>query len=152
MKIVIQRVLSAAVTADGAPAGKCGHGLLLLVGVVQGDSEHDAELLAAKIAKMRIFTDEAGKMNRSLTDIGGSVLAVSNFTLAADISHGNRPSFTDAEKPDNANRLYEYFCARLRFEGVPVETGVFGADMRIDMAADGPVTILADSKLWKTES
>lgn len=151
MKIVIQRVLHAAVTADGVPAGKCGHGLLLLVGVVQGDTERDAEILAAKIAKMRIFTDEAGKMNRSLLDVGGSVLAVSNFTLAADISHGNRPSFTDAERPDAADRLYEYFCARLRAEGVPVETGVFGADMRIDMAADGPITILADSEIWKTE-
>ena len=151
MKIVIQRVLHAAVTADGVPAGKCGHGLLLLVGVVQGDTDADAELLAAKIAKMRIFTDDAGKMNRSLLDVGGSVLAVSNFTLAADISHGNRPSFTDAEKPDAADRLYEYFCARLRAEGVPIETGVFGADMRIDMAADGPITILADSEIWKTE-
>lgn len=152
MKIVIQRVLHAAVTADGVPAGKCGHGLLLLVGVVQGDTDADAEILAAKIAKMRIFTDDAGKMNRSLLDVGGSVLAVSNFTLAADISHGNRPSFTDAEKPDTADRLYEYFCARLRAEGVPVETGVFGADMRIDMAADGPITILADSEIWKTKT
>ncbi len=152
MKIVIQRVLHAAVTADGVPAGKCGHGLLLLVGVVQGDTDADAEILAAKIAKMRIFTDDAGKMNRSLLDVGGSVLAVSNFTLAADISHGNRPSFTDAEKPDAADRLYEYFCARLRAEGVPVETGVFGADMRIDMAADGPITILADSEIWKTKT
>lgn len=151
MKIVIQRVLHAAVTADGVPAGKCGHGLLLLVGVVQGDTERDAEILAAKIAKMRIFTDDAGKMNRSLPDVGGGVLAVSNFTLAADISHGNRPSFTDAEKPDAADRLYEYFCARLRAEGVPVETGVFGADMQIDMTADGPITILADSEIWKTE-
>ena len=151
MKVVIQRVLRASVTADGAPAGKCGRGLLLLVGVVRGDADADAEILAAKIAKMRIFTDEAGKMNRSLLDNGGSVLAVSNFTLAADISHGNRPSFTDAEKPDDADRLYEYFCTQLRAEGVPVETGVFGAEMRIDMTADGPVTILADSEFWKTE-
>ena len=97
------------------------------------------------------LVDEAGKMNRSLPDVGGSVLAVSNFTLAADISHGNRPSFTDAGKPDAADRLYEYFCARLRAEGVPVETGVFGADMQIDMTADGPITILTDSEIWKTE-
>lgn len=149
MKIVIQRVLRASVTADGVPAGKCGHGLLLLVGVVPTDTARDAEILAAKIAKMRIFTDENDKMNLSVLDIGGSVLAVSNFTLAADISHGNRPSFTGAAKPDLANPLYEHFCEALRAAGVPVETGVFGADMQIDTVCDGPVTIVADSDLWK---
>lgn len=149
MKIVIQRVLRASVTADGVPAGKCGHGLLLLVGVVPTDTARDAEILAAKIAKMRIFTDENDKMNLSVLDIGGSVLAVSNFTLAADISHGNRPSFTGAAKPDLANPLYERFCEALRAAGVPVETGVFGADMQIDTVCDGPVTIVADSELWK---
>ena len=149
MKIVIQRVLRASVTADGVPAGKCGHGLLLLVGVVPTDTARDAEILAAKIAKMRIFTDENDKMNLSVLDIGGSVLAVSNFTLAADISHGNRPSFTGAAKPDLANPLYEHFCEALRAAGVPVETGVFGADMQIDTVCDGPVTIVADSELWK---
>lgn len=149
MKVVIQRVLRASVTADGVPAGKCGHGLLLLVGVVPADTAHDAELLAAKIAKMRIFTDENDKMNLSVLDIGGSALAVSNFTLAADISHGNRPSFTGAAKPDFAIPLYEHFCEALRAAGVPVETGVFGADMQIDTVCDGPVTILADSDLWK---
>lgn len=149
MKIVIQRVQRASVTADGVPAGKCGHGLLLLVGVVPTDTARDAEILAAKIAKMRIFTDENDKMNLSVLDIGGSVLAVSNFTLAADISHGNRPSFTGAAKPDLANPLYEHFCEALRAAGVPVETGVFGADMQIDTVCDGPVTIVADSELWK---
>lgn len=149
MKVVIQRVMRASVTADGVPAGKCGHGLLLLVGVVPADTAHDAELLAAKIAKMRIFTDENDKMNLSVLDIGGSALAVSNFTLAADISHGNRPSFTGAAKPELATPLYEHFCEALRAAGVPVETGVFGADMQIDTVCDGPVTILADSDLWK---
>ena len=99
------------------PAGKCGHGLLLLVGVVPTDTARDAELLAAKISKMRIFTDDADKMNLSVLDIGGSVLAVSNFTLAADISHGNRPSFTGAAKPEAANPLYEHFCDALRAAG-----------------------------------
>ena len=149
MKAVIQRVLRASVTADGVPAGKCGHGLLLLVGVVPEDTARDADILAAKIAKMRIFTDDADKMNLSVLDIGGSVLAVSNFTLAADISHGNRPSFTSAAKPDAANPLYEHFCDALRALGVPVETGVFGADMQIDTVCDGPVTILEDSAMWK---
>lgn len=149
MKVVIQRVLRASVTADGVPAGKCGHGLLLLVGFVPADTAHDAELLAAKIAKMRIFTDENDKMNLSVLDIGGSALAVSNFTLAADISHGNRPSFIGAAKPELATPLYEHFCEALRAAGVPVETGVFGADMQIDTVCDGPVTILADSDLWK---
>ena len=149
MKIVIQRVKRASVTADGVPAGKCGHGLLLLVGVVPTDTARDAELLAAKISKMRIFTDDADKMNLSVLDIGGSALAVSNFTLAADISHGNRPSFTGAAKPEAANPLYEHFCDALRAAGVPVETGVFGADMQIETVCDGPVTIVADSAMWK---
>ena len=149
MKVVIQRVMRASVTADGVPSGKCGHGLLLLVGVVPADTAHDAEILAAKIAKMRIFTDENDKMNLSVLDIGGSALAVSNFTLAADISHGNRPSFIGAAKPELATPLYEHFCEALRAAGVPVETGVFGADMQIDTVCDGPVTILADSDLWK---
>lgn len=149
MKVVIQRVTRASVTADGAPAGKCGHGLLLLVGVLPGDTARDADILAAKIAKMRIFTDDADKMNLSVLDIGGSVLAVSNFTLGADISHGNRPSFTGAAKPDLAEPLYAHFCEALRACGVPVETGVFGADMQIDTVLDGPVTILADSAMWK---
>lgn len=149
MKIVIQRVKHASVTADGSPAGQCGHGLLLLVGVLPTDTERDAEILAAKIAKMRIFTDAQDKMNLSVLDIGGSVLAVSNFTLAADISHGNRPSFTGAAAPAVAEPLYRHFCDALRAAGVPVETGVFGADMQIETICDGPVTILADSAMWK---
>lgn len=148
MIAVIQRAASAAVVADGVPAGKCGKGLFVLLGVACGDSERDAEILAAKISKLRIFTDENDKMNLSVKDISGSVLVVSNFTLGADVSHGNRPSFTPAAAPDVANPLYEYFCTQLSAEGVPVEKGVFGAHMEISLEADGPVTILMDSKIW----
>ena len=149
MTAVIQRVKSAGVTADGAPAGKCGQGLLVLVGVLAGDTEKEAELLAAKIAKLRIFTDDNDKMNLSVLDIGGSVLAVSNFTLGADLQKGNRPSFTGAAAPDLAAPLYDFFCEKLRGHGVPVETGVFGADMQIELVADGPVTIVMNTEIWK---
>lgn len=148
MIAVIQRAASASVIADGLPAGKCGKGLFVLLGVVDGDGEKDAEILAAKVSKLRIFTDENDKMNLSVKDIGGSALVVSNFTLGADVSHGNRPSFTPAAAPDTAEPLYEYFCDKLAGEGVPVEKGVFGADMQIELHADGPVTILMDSKIW----
>ena len=149
MIAVVQRAASASVIADGVQAGKCAKGLFILLGVVSGDTESDAEILAAKVAKLRIFTDENDKMNLSVKDISGSVLVVSNFTLGADISKGNRPSFTPAAHPDLANPLYEYFCEKLCEEGVPVEKGVFGADMQISLEADGPVTILMDSKIWK---
>lgn len=148
MIAVVQRAASASVIADGIPAGKCGKGLFVLLGVIDGDGEKDAEILASKIAKLRIFTDENDKMNLSVKDISGSVLVVSNFTLGADIAKGNRPSFTPAAHPSVANPLYEYFCDKLSLEGVPVEKGVFGADMKISLEADGPVTILMDSKLW----
>lgn len=147
MIAVIQRAAKASVIADGEQAGKCDKGLFVLLGVVDGDSEKDAEILAAKVAKLRIFTDENDKMNLSVKDIGGSVLVVSNFTLGADVSHGNRPSFTPAAHPSVAEPLYEYFCEKLSAE-VPVERGVFGADMQITLHADGPVTILMDSKIW----
>ncbi len=149
MIAVVQRAAKASVIADGVAAGRCGKGLFLLLGVVCGDDEKDAEILAAKVAKLRIFTDENDKMNLSVKDISGSVLVVSNFTLGADISKGNRPSFTPAAAPDLANPLYEFFCKKLTEEGVPVEKGVFGADMQISLEADGPVTILMDSKIWK---
>ncbi len=149
MIAVIQRVAAASVAADGIPAGKCGRGLFVLCGVVDGDTEGDADILAAKVAKLRIFTDANDKMNLSVTDIGGDALVVSNFTLGADVSHGNRPSFTPAAPPTIAEPLYVRFCRQLAAAGVPVETGVFGADMQIDLHADGPVTILMDSKIWK---
>lgn len=149
MIAVIQRAASASVVADGVPAGKCGKGLFVLCGVVDGDGVEDADILAAKVAKLRIFTDANDKMNLSVTDIGGSALVVSNFTLGADVSHGNRPSFTGAAAPAIAEPLYERFCEQLAAAGVPVERGVFGADMQIDLHADGPVTILMDSKIWK---
>ena len=126
--------------------GNCEQGLLLLLGVWQGDSEKDADVLAAKIAKLRIFVDENGKMNRSVNDIGGSVLAISNFTLCAAYKHGNRPEYISAEKPARANELYEYFVVQLRklVEG-GVACGRFGANMQITTHLDGPVTITMDS-------
>lgn len=149
MTVVVQRILRGSVTADGKPAGRASAGLLLLIGVREGDSEQDALVLAAKIARLRIFVDENGKMNRSVQDIGGEILAVSNFSLCADASHGNRPSFTAAMAPDRAKALYERFCEALREEGVPVETGVFGASMTIDPILDGPITILLTAEKGK---
>lgn len=149
MIAVVQRAASASVIADGAPAGKCEQGLFVLLGVLPEDSERDADILAAKIAKLRIFTDANDKMNLSVQDVDGSVLVVSNFTLGADIAKGNRPSFTGAAHPSVAEPLYEYFCEKLAAEGVPVERGVFGAHMEITLLADGPVTILMDSNIWK---
>jgi len=148
MIAVIQRAASASVIADGVQAGKCEKGLFVLLGVVDGDTEKDAEILAAKVSKLRIFTDENDKMNLSVKDVSGSVLVVSNFTLGADVSHGNRPSFTPAAHPTVAEPLYEYFASCVEKEGVPTEKGVFGADMQISLHADGPVTILKDSKIW----
>lgn len=145
MKLVIQRVRHASVTADGIPAGKTGPGLMILCGVVEGDTSEDALLLADKVAKMRIFTDDQDKMNLSVQDISGGILVVSQFTLAADCRKGNRPSFVRAAKHPTSEDLYELFVARLREIGIPTETGIFGADMQIDMAAWGPVTILLDT-------
>ena len=141
MRALLQRVTQASVTVDGAVIGRVGPGLLVLVCAMQGDAEAQADQLAAKIAKLRIFQDEAGKMNLSVRDIGGGALVVSQFTLAADTSRGNRPGFSSAAPPDDGKRLYEYFAARLAEEGVPVETGQFGADMKVELLNDGPVTI-----------
>lgn len=153
MIAVLQRIKSASVTADGVPSGECGRGFLILLGVLAGDTEEEALLLAEKIAKFRIFSDENDKMNLSLGDIGGGVLVVSNFTLGANYSHGNRPDFMASAHPSVAEPLYEYFVARMRERVSHVATGVFGADMSIDMVADGPVTVVMDSeKLKKRKS
>ena len=149
MIAVLQRVTRAAVTADGVPSGTCGAGFLILLGVLEGDTEEEARLLAEKIAKFRIFSDENGKMNLSLGDIGGEVLVISNFTLGANYSHGNRPDFMASAHPSVAEPLYEHFVALLRERVSKVETGVFGADMSIDMVADGPVTVVMDSEKLK---
>lgn len=141
MRALIQRVTRASVTVDGETVGRIGPGLLILVCAMQGDTESQADQLAAKIAKLRIFRDEADKMNRSVRDIGGAALVVSQFTLAADTSRGNRPGFSAAAPPAEGERLYEYFAARLAAQGIAVETGRFGADMAVDLTNDGPVTI-----------
>jgi len=141
MRALIQRVTRASVEVDGALIGQTGAGLLILVCAMQGDTQGKADALAAKIAKLRIFKDEAGKMNRSLLDSGGGALVVSQFTLAADTRSGNRPGFSSAAAPDEGRRLYEHFAASLAALGIPVETGQFGADMSVSLVNDGPVTI-----------
>lgn len=146
MKAVLQRVKSAAVTVDGERVGEIGQGLLILLGVAEGDTERDANVLASKIANLRIFSDSEGKMNLSALSIGGEMLVVSQFTLCASCAHGRRPDFFGAAKPQEAERLYLYFCERIKAEGIQrVETGVFGADMQVSLLNDGPVTILLDS-------
>lgn len=150
MKAVIQRVKHAAVTVDGETVGKVGEGYMILVGVQDGDTDADAELLARKIANLRVFTDENDKMNRSILDIGGEVLAISQFTLCADVKKGNRPSFAKAAAPAEANHLYELFCDELLKNGVKkVEKGVFGAHMEVELLNNGPVTILYDTEIWR---
>lgn len=150
MKAVIQRAARAAVTADGRPVGAIGPGLMVLLGVVKGDGEAEAELLARKTAALRIFTDDNGKMNRSVLDMEGGALVVSNFTLCADTRKGNRPSFDRALEPERAKALYERFAEGLRQAGVsPVATGAFGADMAVKLLNDGPVTIILDTDTWR---
>ncbi|MCA0869559.1 D-tyrosyl-tRNA(Tyr) deacylase [Seohaeicola saemankumensis] len=141
MRALIQRVSQASVTVEGACVGEIGGGLLILVCAMQGDSEAEADRLAAKIAKLRVFRDEAGKMNRSLKDSGGAALVVSQFTLAADTARGNRPGFSAAAPPEEGERLYEYFAAQMAAQGIAVATGRFGADMAVALVNDGPVTI-----------
>lgn len=148
MKAVIQRCLSASVIADGKPAGSIQKGLLILLGVTESDTLAEAELLANKVSALRIFCDENDKMNLSVSDVGGSVLAVSNFTLCADSKKGNRPSFTNAMEPVGANELYEKFCRIIESKNISVEKGVFGADMQVSMVGDGPVTIVLDTDIW----
>lgn len=150
MKAVIQRVSRAEVRVDGEVVGKIGEGYLILVGVMNGDMINEAQLLARKTANLRIFTDENDKMNRSILDIDGEVLAVSQFTLCADVHKGNRPSFIESAPPQEANALYEAFCSALSENGVrKVEKGVFGAHMEVSLLNNGPVTILYDTDTWK---
>lgn len=149
MRAVIQRVKNSSVSVDGEIKGIIGKGYNILLGVMQGDTEAEAELLASKISKLRVFEDENGKMNKCILDIGGEILVISQFTLCADIKKGNRPSFTDSAPPDEADRLYRYFCGCLRENGVSkVETGVFAADMLVEISNDGPVTIVMDTDIW----
>ncbi|ESW60585.1 MAG: D-tyrosyl-tRNA(Tyr) deacylase [Rhodobacter sp. CACIA14H1] len=143
MRAVLQRVSRASVTVDGQITGEIGHGLLILVCAMDGDTDAKADQLAAKVAKLRIFKDDQGKMNLSIRDVGGSALIVSQFTLAADL-RGNRPGFSTAAKPDEGKRLYEYFTARMQAEGIPTANGIFGADMDVSLNNDGPVTIWMD--------
>lgn len=146
MRVVIQRVLRASVKADGKENGSIKQGFLLLVGVEEEDTNEDVNYLTRKIANMRIFEDEEGKMNLSLREVNGEILSISQFTLHADTKKGNRPSFIKAAKPDKAVHLYEELNQNLRNEGFKVETGIFGADMEVSLINDGPVTILIDSK------
>ena len=144
MRAVLQRVSRASVSVDGAVVGEVGAGLMILICAMQGDTEADADKLAAKICKLRIFKDDAGKMNLSVKDSGGAALIVSQFTLAADL-RGNRPGFSYAAAPDEGKRLYEYFSSRIAAEGVAVANGIFGADMDVSLNNDGPVTIWMDT-------
>ncbi len=145
MRAVLQRVTEAQVAVDGTVVGRTGPGLMILVCAMQGDGEAQAAKLAAKIAKMRIFKDDQGKMNLSVKDIGGSALVISQFTLAGDL-RGNRPGFSTACGPEEGKRLYEHFAERLAAEGVPNERGIFGADMAVSLTNDGPVTIWVDTE------
>lgn len=146
MRVVVQRCSRAEVRIDGVTVGQIGKGFVLLVGITDGDTKAQADLLAKKVAQMRVFEDVEGKMNLSLKDVDGDVLSISQFTLYADCKKGNRPSFIRAARPETASPLYDYFNARLRSEyGLKVETGRFGADMKVDFINDGPVTILLDT-------
>jgi D-tyrosyl-tRNA(Tyr) deacylase len=146
VRAVVQRVSRAEVRVDGAVTGRVARGLAVLLGVARGDGEDDARLLADKVAALRIFEDPGGKMNLSVRDVTGGVLVVSQFTLLGDARKGNRPGFVDAAPPEEANALYERFCALLRERGLEVATGVFRASMEVELVNEGPVTILLDSK------
>ena len=145
MRVLLQRVSQARVSVEEAVLGEIGAGLLILVCAMDGDTTQEADRLATKIAKLRIFKDEAGKMNRSVLDIQGSALVVSQFTLAADTSRGNRPGFSTAAPPAIGQALYEHFAAALQSQGITVATGQFGADMQVALVNDGPVTIWMES-------
>lgn len=146
MRVVLQRVTEAAVSVDDQTIGRIDSGLLLLVGIRKGDGDADIDYVAEKIAGLRIFEDEAGKMNRSIVDVGGAILSVSQFTLYGDTTHGRRPGFTEAARPEQAEPLYEAFNARLREKGLEVATGKFGAHMSVSLVNDGPVTLIVESK------
>ena len=151
MKAVVQRVSAASVAIEGQLVGSCQKGLMVLLGVAAEDTEADARMMAQKLVKLRIFCDENGKMNRSVTDISGQMLVVSNFTLLADTSHGNRPSFIGAGDPVHAEKLYEMVLKLLSEQGIPTQSGRFGADMQINLTNDGPVTIILDTDEWKAQ-
>lgn len=147
MKAILQRVSFAEVKVDGNTVGKIDSGFLILLGIAEGDTQKEADALSAKISTLRVFTDENDKMNLSLADIDGEVLVISNFTLYADCSHGRRPSFIKAARPETAEPLYEYFCKRMNDNGVRrLEKGIFGADMKVSLLNDGPVTIDIDTR------
>ncbi|HZO94607.1 MAG TPA: D-aminoacyl-tRNA deacylase [Candidatus Baltobacteraceae bacterium] len=146
MRAVVQRVTRASVRVDGTVAGAIERGFLALVGVAVDDDERDADALARKIAGLRVFDDADGAMNLALADVGGSVLAVSQFTLLGDVRKGRRPSFVAAARGEQAERLYERVAAEIRSAGIPVATGIFGADMAVELVNDGPVTILIDTR------
>lgn len=146
MKVVIQRVSEASVTVNQEEISRISSGFLLLIGVSEEDTQEDADWLVKKVVQLRVFSDDSGKMNRSIQDIQGEILCVSQFTLSADYKKGNRPSFIKAAKPDIAIPLFEYFKAQISKYQIPVKSGVFGADMKVSLLNDGPVTILMDSK------
>ena len=149
MKAVLQRVKNASVKVDGEIVGECGEGLMILLGVAQGDGEEDARLLATKICNLRIFTDENDKMNLSVRNIDGEALIISQFTLMANYKHGNRPDYLESAPPAEANRLYEYFVTLMSAELRHVGKGVFGAHMEVSLVNNGPVTIVMDSEVLK---
>ena len=144
MKLVVQRVKNAKVEVDGKTVGSINQGFLVLLGVTHTDTKAEADYLVKKLCNLRVFEDENGKMNLGLKDIGGELLIVSQFTLYADCSQGNRPSFINAAKPDVANELYEYFCEKCKEQNIKVEKGIFGADMKVSLLNDGPVTIILE--------
>ena len=144
MKLVVQRVKNAKVDVDGKTVGKIEKGFLVLLGVTYTDTKETADYLVKKLCNLRVFEDENGKMNLSIKDVDGKLLIVSQFTLYADCSGGNRPSFVNAAKPEFANELYEYFCDKCKGNGIEVEKGIFGADMKVSLLNDGPVTIILE--------
>jgi len=146
MRSLVQRVSEASVMVDGDTIAQIDEGLLVLLCAMNGDTEEQVQFLSRKIANLRIFEDEQGKMNKSIQDVGGVALVVSQFTLAADTSRGNRPGFSNAAPPEDGERLYQRFCDLLSDHGVPVETGKFGADMKVHLVNDGPVTIWLDTE------
>lgn len=150
MKAVVQRVTGASVSVDGQVCGKIGKGYMILVGVMDDDTERDIEVVAKKVSLLRVFSDSEGKMNLPITSVDGEILAISQFTLCADVKKGNRPSFIHSGNPEKAKEFYDLFCEKLLENGVKkVEKGIFGADMQVQLVNDGPVTILYDSEIWR---
>ncbi len=152
MRAVVQRVIKSDVSIDGKIAGKCNKGYMILFCAMEGDSQDDIDILARKIANLRVFEDENDKMNLSILDVSGEILCISQFTLAADTKKGNRPSFVKAMTPETASNFYDDFCLALKENGIKkVEKGVFGADMQVNIVNDGPVTIILDTEIWKNK-